>query len=78
MLIIKTFKEHESWVKGDMLLNRKNRLKTYWELPGNDVDRLYLNDVLNRKRDLTLPQIVKLHKKLNIPDESIIEEQHYF
>lgn len=34
-------------------------------------------DVLNRKRHLTLPQIVKLHKGLDIPYESLIEEKVY-
>lgn len=34
-------------------------------------------DVLNRKRHLTLPQIVKLHKGLHIPYESLIEEKSY-
>ncbi len=32
-----------------------------------------VSDVLNRKRHLTLPQIVKLHKELHIPYESLIE-----
>ena len=36
-----------------------------------------VSDVLNRKRNLTLPQIVKLHKELHIPYESLIEERHY-
>lgn len=36
-----------------------------------------VSDVLNRKRSLTLPQIVKLHKELHIPYESLIEERHY-
>ena len=36
-----------------------------------------VSDVLNRKRSLTMPQIVKLHKGLNIPYESLIEEQRY-
>lgn len=36
-----------------------------------------VSDVLNRKRHLTLPQIVKLHKELHIPYESLIEERHY-
>jgi HTH-type transcriptional regulator / antitoxin HigA len=36
-----------------------------------------VSDILNRKRNLTLPQIVKLHKELHIPYESLIEERHY-
>lgn len=36
-----------------------------------------VSDVLNRKRNLTLPQIVKLHNELHIPYESLIEERHY-
>ncbi|RAP36797.1 transcriptional regulator [Legionella quinlivanii] len=36
-----------------------------------------VSDVLNRKRHLTLPQIVKLHKELHIPYESLIEERYY-
>lgn len=36
-----------------------------------------VSDVLNRKRHLTLPQIVKLHKKLHIPYESLIQERYY-
>lgn len=36
-----------------------------------------VSDVLNRKRSLTLPQIVKLHKGLHIPYESLIEERLY-
>lgn len=36
-----------------------------------------VSDVLNRKRNLTLPQIVKLHKELHIPYESLIEERYY-
>lgn len=36
-----------------------------------------VSDVLNRKRSLTLPQIVKLHKELHIPYESLIEERIY-
>ena len=36
-----------------------------------------VSDVLNRKRRLTMPQIVKLHKGLHIPYESLIEEQRY-
>ncbi len=39
--------------------------------------RSRVSDVLNRKRSLTLPQIVKLHKELHIPYESLIEEQRY-
>jgi HTH-type transcriptional regulator/antitoxin HigA len=39
--------------------------------------RSRVSDVLNRKRSLTLPQIVKLHKELHIPYESLIEERHY-
>lgn len=36
-----------------------------------------VSDVLNRKRDLTLQQIVSLHKGLNIPYESLIDERRY-
>lgn len=36
-----------------------------------------VSDVLNRKRSLTMPQIVKLHKGLQIPYESLIEERQY-
>ena len=36
-----------------------------------------VSDVLNRKRSLTMPQIVKLHKGLHIPYESLIEERRY-
>ena len=36
-----------------------------------------VSDVLNRKRNLTPPQIVKLHKELHIPYESLIEERYY-
>lgn len=36
-----------------------------------------VSDVLNRKRSLTLNQIVKLHKELHIPYESLIEERNY-
>ena len=36
-----------------------------------------VSDVLNRKRNLTLHQIVNLHKGLNIPYESLIEEYRY-
>ncbi len=36
-----------------------------------------VSDVLNRKRHLSLPQIVKLHKELHIPYESLIEERYY-
>jgi HTH-type transcriptional regulator/antitoxin HigA len=36
-----------------------------------------VSDVLNRKRSLTMPQIVKLHKGLHIPYESLIEERQY-
>jgi HTH-type transcriptional regulator/antitoxin HigA len=39
--------------------------------------RSRVSDVLNRKRTLTLSQIVKLHKELSIPYESLIEERHY-
>ncbi len=31
-----------------------------------------VSDVLNRKRHLTLPQIIKLHKGLHIPYDSLI------
>lgn len=37
-----------------------------------------VSDVLNRKRHLTMHQIVKLHKGLRIPYESLIEERQYF
>jgi HTH-type transcriptional regulator / antitoxin HigA len=36
-----------------------------------------VSDVLNRKRHLTINQIVKLHKGLHIPYDSLIEERHY-
>lgn len=36
-----------------------------------------VSDVLNRKRSLTLHQIVNLHKGLHIPYESLIEERRY-
>lgn len=36
-----------------------------------------VSDILNRKRSLTMPQIVKLHKGLHIPYESLIEEGRY-
>lgn len=39
--------------------------------------RSRVSDVLNRKRNLTIQQIVKLHKGLHIPYESLIEEQQY-
>jgi HTH-type transcriptional regulator/antitoxin HigA len=39
--------------------------------------RSRVSDVLNRKRSLTMNQIVKLHKGLHIPYESLIEERHY-
>lgn len=36
-----------------------------------------VSDVLNRKRGLTMHQIVSLHKGLHIPYESLIEERRY-
>lgn len=36
-----------------------------------------VSDVLNRKRHLTMQQIVSLHKGLHIPYESLIEESYY-
>lgn len=36
-----------------------------------------VSDVLNRKRHLTMHQIVNLHKGLHIPYDSLIEERHY-
>lgn len=36
-----------------------------------------VSDVLNRKRSLTMHQIVNLHKGLHIPYESLIEESRY-
>jgi HTH-type transcriptional regulator/antitoxin HigA len=33
-----------------------------------------VSDVLNRKRKLSIRQIIKLHKGLNIPYESLIDE----
>jgi HTH-type transcriptional regulator/antitoxin HigA len=36
-----------------------------------------VSDVLNRRRHLTMHQIVKLHKGLHIPYDSLIEERHY-
>jgi len=40
--------------------------------------RSRVSDVLNRRRSLTMPQIVKLHKGLHIPYECLIEERQYF
>jgi HTH-type transcriptional regulator/antitoxin HigA len=39
--------------------------------------RSRVSDVLNRKRSLTLHQIVNLHKGLHIPYESLIEERQF-
>ncbi|MGC1181730.1 helix-turn-helix domain-containing protein [Legionella sp.] len=39
--------------------------------------RSRVSDVLNRKRSLTMHQIVNLHKGLHIPYESLIEEHRY-
>lgn len=39
--------------------------------------RSRVSDILNRKRSLTLSQIVKLHKGLHIPYECLIEEWQY-
>ena len=39
--------------------------------------RSRVSDVLNRKRNLTMNQIVSLHKGLHIPYESLIEERRY-
>ena len=51
----------------------KSYLRTYPDfLPKSRV-----SDVLNRKRSLTMHQIVKLHKGLHIPYESLIEERQY-
>ncbi len=36
-----------------------------------------VSEVLNRRRSLTLHQIVNLHKGLNIPYESLIDEARY-
>ncbi len=36
-----------------------------------------VSDVLNRKRNLTMHQIVQLHKGLHIPYENLIEERQY-
>lgn len=36
-----------------------------------------VSEILNRKRSLTLQQIVNLHKGLNIPYESLIDERRY-
>ncbi len=36
-----------------------------------------VSEVLNRKRSLTLNQIVNLHKGLHIPYESLIDERRY-
>lgn len=36
-----------------------------------------VSDVLNRKRGLTMHQIVSLHKGLHIPYESLIEKRRY-
>ena len=53
-----------------MNLNRKD-LETFLG------PRSRVSDVLNRKRSLTLHQIVSLHKGLHIPYESLIEERRY-
>ena len=37
-----------------------------------------VSDVLNRKRSLTMHQIVKLHKGLHIPYECLIEEERQY
>jgi HTH-type transcriptional regulator / antitoxin HigA len=39
--------------------------------------RSRVSDVLNRKRSLTMHQIVNLHKGLHIPYECLIEEKRY-
>lgn len=39
--------------------------------------RSRVSDVLNRKRSLTMHQIVNLHKGLHIPYECLIEERRY-
>ena len=36
-----------------------------------------VSDVLNKKRDLTLAQIVRLHRRFQIPYESLIDEKRY-
>ena len=36
-----------------------------------------VSDVLNRKRNLTITQVVKLHKGLHIPYDSLIDDRHY-
>lgn len=36
-----------------------------------------VSNVLNRRRSLTMPQIIKLHNGLHIPYESLIEERKY-
>ena len=35
-----------------------------------------VSEVLNRKRTLSLPQVIKLHRGLNIPYESLIDESY--
>jgi HTH-type transcriptional regulator / antitoxin HigA len=36
-----------------------------------------VSDVLNRKRSLTINQVVKLHKGLHIPYDSLIDDRQY-
>jgi len=36
-----------------------------------------VSDVLNRKRSLTINQVIKLHKGLNIPYDSLIDDRQY-
>lgn len=39
--------------------------------------RSRVSDVLNRKRCLTINQVVKLHKGLHIPYDSLIDDRQY-
>ena len=39
--------------------------------------RSRVSDVLNRKRSLTINQVVKLHKGLHIPYDSLIDDRQY-
>ena len=39
--------------------------------------RSRVSDVLNRRRSLTINQVVKLHKGLHIPYEILIDERQY-
>ena len=39
--------------------------------------RSRVSDVLNRKRSLTINQVIKLHKGLHIPYDSLIDDRQY-